>query len=729
MKITQNTHNIERFGVEDSNSFTIKSTAKSFEILSSGLYTDPITAIIRELSCNAYDSHVEAGKVDIPFRIHLPNSLEPFLSIRDFGTGLSDEDVLHLYTTYFDSTKTNSNDYIGALGLGSKSPFSYTKSYEVISRYNGYFRSYHMFINEHGIPDVVKMATQPTTEENGLEVKIGVDPSDFRLFTNKTASCLKHFTVKPDIVGALHFAFDPLPTNKIESERWCAFDSSGSYYPSKFTAVQGNVQYRVNIGQLSEELTDDDRSLFGQLSVVGYFDIGELEVAANREEIRYDPKTKQALSKFVKTMMRELSKKVVAQCKTYDTYWEACLELSKVSGDLFGDRYAMRNVIRASDVNHPILERYLENNGDVHLPSVLHCHSVYTYTVNTGYSSSQYSRDKTSDAFEPSAGIIILRSDVKSGGVGRLVEYAQNERGVRRVIVIKEHPHVFSDEQKAAIPNHADYPECEYLDIIKELGDPVVSSLKDLCPPLPKAKTVRTLKAFSYRRTTWVGYNKRVVWDKYDVNVNRGGIYFVLKQGSQMVASYDNNERNVHWEPERTHAYLQHLTNFVNADRGTSYKMSDVVGVSVATWKKIKDESQWVDGFDALTRGMPKISDNITTIQRTNETLGQYGIMKCIQQAPIREVIKTLPASSPFVVATADAVAAWDKISDRSSYYNFCADMYQSLIGRVDVEPYFGYNDYTQYPLFGVLETLPTTVDEFEAVVEYITLMDEKNKS
>jgi len=96
--------------------FKIKASAKAFSILSSGLYANKIRAIIRELSCNAVDSHVAAGRTDTPFDVHLPNDLEPWFSIRDYGTGLSHEQVSSIYTTYFESTKTESNDYIGALG-------------------------------------------------------------------------------------------------------------------------------------------------------------------------------------------------------------------------------------------------------------------------------------------------------------------------------------------------------------------------------------------------------------------------------------------------------------------------------------------------------------------------------------------------------------------------------------------------------------------------------------
>ena len=117
--------------------FKIKASAKAFSILSSGLYANKIRAIVRELSCNAVDSHVASGRTDTPFDVHLPNDLEPWFSIRDYGTGLSHEQVSSIYTTYFESTKTESNDYIGALGLGSKSPFAYTDNFTVTAIKDG----------------------------------------------------------------------------------------------------------------------------------------------------------------------------------------------------------------------------------------------------------------------------------------------------------------------------------------------------------------------------------------------------------------------------------------------------------------------------------------------------------------------------------------------------------------------------------------------------------------
>ena len=64
-----------------SRKFQMKSSAKAFQILSSGIYERKVEAIVRELSCNAYDSHVAAGKKDVPFKVNLPTGLDPKFSV------------------------------------------------------------------------------------------------------------------------------------------------------------------------------------------------------------------------------------------------------------------------------------------------------------------------------------------------------------------------------------------------------------------------------------------------------------------------------------------------------------------------------------------------------------------------------------------------------------------------------------------------------------------------
>ena len=118
MKIQGTNTEITRDGVSESRGFAIKASAQAFRILSDGLYSDKVRAIIRELGSNAWDAHIEAGTTDRPFQVHLPNEIEPWYAIRDYGTGLSHDKVMGLYSTYFDSTKDSSNDFTGAMGLG-----------------------------------------------------------------------------------------------------------------------------------------------------------------------------------------------------------------------------------------------------------------------------------------------------------------------------------------------------------------------------------------------------------------------------------------------------------------------------------------------------------------------------------------------------------------------------------------------------------------------------------
>jgi len=184
--------------------FRIRNSAKAFNILSSGLYANKIRAVIRELSCNAVDSHAAAGKKDTPFDVHLPNSLEPWFSIRDYGTGLSHEQVTNIYTTYFESTKTSDNDSDGCMGLGSKTPFNYTDNFNVTSFQNGKKYVYNCFIDDTGSPNIMQITSVNTDEPNGLEIKFGVKISDISMWIEKISRAYEPFRYSPHHQGCQH---------------------------------------------------------------------------------------------------------------------------------------------------------------------------------------------------------------------------------------------------------------------------------------------------------------------------------------------------------------------------------------------------------------------------------------------------------------------------------------------------------------------------------------------
>ena len=69
MKLNTKVNVIERSADFEQSNYTIEATAKAFSILSDQLYSNKVRAVIRELSTNAYDSHVDAGNGSKSFEV------------------------------------------------------------------------------------------------------------------------------------------------------------------------------------------------------------------------------------------------------------------------------------------------------------------------------------------------------------------------------------------------------------------------------------------------------------------------------------------------------------------------------------------------------------------------------------------------------------------------------------------------------------------------------------
>jgi hypothetical protein len=113
MRLAVVTSTLAEAGVEAQTTFAMEATSEAFRILSSGLYSDKISAVLREVSCNALDAHVVAGTPDLPIEVQLPTVLDSTLRIRDYGPGLDELQMVDIYTRYFKSDKRESNDLIG----------------------------------------------------------------------------------------------------------------------------------------------------------------------------------------------------------------------------------------------------------------------------------------------------------------------------------------------------------------------------------------------------------------------------------------------------------------------------------------------------------------------------------------------------------------------------------------------------------------------------------------
>lgn len=302
--------------------FRIRNSAKAFSILSSGLYANKIKAIIRELSCNAVDSHVAAGKKDVPFQIHFPSTLEPWFSVRDFGLGLSHDQIIEIYTTYFESTKTDSNAFIGALGLGSKSPFSYTDNFTVITIKDGRKGIYTAFINNEGVPSIALMNEEQTDEGNGVEVRLSVDDDyDYRKFRDEAWSVFKYFSLKPEFVNAPNnFEIEPIDYYEQNVIPGVHIQKGHHYYSTSSSAIMGNINYPIDVPNEEENL-GSLKNLLG-CGLVMEFDIGELDFQASREGLSYIPKTIASIKEKLSNLNNVILDKIATEANAISNLWE-----------------------------------------------------------------------------------------------------------------------------------------------------------------------------------------------------------------------------------------------------------------------------------------------------------------------------------------------------------------------------------------------------------------------
>lgn len=294
-------------GTKSTSEYTIKASSKAFDILSSGLYSDKIKAVIRELSTNAFDAHVDANNENTPFYVHLPTDTEPSFWIRDFGTGMPKEQIESLYTTYFDSTKTSSNDFVGCLGLGSKSPFSYTDNFSVISFFNGTKYTYTCFISEHGTPSIALLEECETEQENGLMISISVKRQDISEFHRKAKEVYRFFSCPISFNTDLQIErFDNVKnsnelfvsSNSVKGLKYIAKKSpSNAQKGNAIFVVMGNVCYPVDTSMIVDSFPDDsifEKRFFAEYTPTNIFiccPIGSIDVAASREGLQYKKQT------------------------------------------------------------------------------------------------------------------------------------------------------------------------------------------------------------------------------------------------------------------------------------------------------------------------------------------------------------------------------------------------------------------------------------------------------
>lgn len=275
----------------------------------SGIYSNIHEAIIREYAVNALDAQRVIG-VKAPIEVKLPGRLDSSLSIKDHGIGLSVDDLRRIYSQYGVSTKRESNDVTGCIGIGGKSAWAYTHSFSMIAVKDNVKTTALLTKDQQGVGRIDVMEVVNTNEPSGVEIIVPVNSSDQWQF-EKAATKV--------------FSYWPAGTVLVNGEKPSPFNyeiklSDTIYIPDNYygrgygTVVMGGVPYPV----------DSSQGLpFG---AIVFAEMGDVSFAPSREALNYNASTIEFLENKRAEINAKLAESISVKIAACSTYHEAAVE-------------------------------------------------------------------------------------------------------------------------------------------------------------------------------------------------------------------------------------------------------------------------------------------------------------------------------------------------------------------------------------------------------------------
>jgi len=280
------------------------------------LYSDPEAAVIREYSVNARDSHTEAGQTR-PIEVQTPGTFSQDFIVRDFGIGLSVDEITEIYSKYGASTKRGTDEQTGMLGLGCKSALTYAPTFTVTAVKHGVKVTVLVAKNAQGIGVMEVVDTVSTDEHNGVEIRIPTKhgnnlaekANDFFRFWEKGTVLVNG--KEPKHIEGIEIEPGILLSNDLDED----------------TLLMGGVAYPVR----EKNAYRYERPL--GLNTTGKFlvtaPIGSVNFTPAREELHFTNKTRAYIESVKKGLKGKVEKKANADIAACQTHAEAFSEAQR----------------------------------------------------------------------------------------------------------------------------------------------------------------------------------------------------------------------------------------------------------------------------------------------------------------------------------------------------------------------------------------------------------------
>jgi hypothetical protein len=311
--------------VGETTDFTIDDSGEMFRLLSDTMYQFKIPSLVREVSSNCLDSHIENGTPKLPFEIHVPTKIEPYIAFTDYGVGLSPEQIKNVFTKFGKSTKGHNNNVIGAFGLGAKTPFAYADQFQIQSVFNGVKTIYSVGIAQDNKPFCTPISVTETSEHNGVVITVPVEIDDIPEFNREIINQLQFFDVKPILTNnVINLKYPDLSENITFDDGESVLYSDAPHSNNfEITITQGGVGYVLNTNGLSDDASNIANQIENYHAVLK-FDIGQISVTGSRETLSYDQITIKNIENRLVELSRTLSTDAVSRIRNAETVFERC---------------------------------------------------------------------------------------------------------------------------------------------------------------------------------------------------------------------------------------------------------------------------------------------------------------------------------------------------------------------------------------------------------------------
>jgi hypothetical protein len=298
-------------------------------------YSNTRLAVVREISANAIDANREANST-CQIEIKVPTSLSPTFAVRDFGGGLSEEDVFGLYSKYGKSTKRESNNYIGAFGIGKFAPLSYGENFTCVSYHGGLKTSYNVFVNDDDDTKISKLFSEPTNEPTGLSIEVAVAESDISEFRNVVQDFFRFFPQKdmPKFLGVEeHFIPEVKKSFGADDDSWFFVEEDRNHYGYGHyhaSILMGRVKYKLDANAINvdnfiadEKIRKIVTELISDRNFVFRVPLGSVKLHHSREALEYNKATQKSLCKILFKVAKDIKVIAVEKLSSSTCYFDA----------------------------------------------------------------------------------------------------------------------------------------------------------------------------------------------------------------------------------------------------------------------------------------------------------------------------------------------------------------------------------------------------------------------